>query len=60
MKGKDAKKYEHLAKAARDLMGEGGSSKEDRRKGDLWSERTVKSTSLRNIGDAFKTFRSGR
>lgn len=57
---KDEKKYSRLADAARDLQGEGGSAKADRKKGDLYSHRTVKVTSLGNIRDALKTFRQGR
>lgn len=57
---KDEKKFGHLADAARDLQGEGGRGKADRKKGDLYSHRNVKSTSLRNLKDAIDTFRQGR
>ena len=57
---KDEKKNGHLADAARDLQGEGGSSRADREKGSLYDHRNVKSTSLGNLKDALKTLRQGR
>jgi len=55
----DEKRHGRAADAAAGLMGEGG-SKRARRKGSTWEPTTVKSTSLRNLGDAISTFRAGR
>jgi hypothetical protein len=57
---RDEREYGAYADAARDLQGEGGRGKADRQKGDLYSHRNVKSTSLRNLKDAIDTLRKGR
>ena len=57
---RDRKDYGDYADAARDLMGEGGSGKEGRKKGSLYGHENVKSTSLRNLKDAIDTLRKGR
>ncbi len=57
---KDEKKYGKLADAARDLQGEGGSSRADSKKGSLYDHRNIKRTSVGNLLDALKTFKQGR
>lgn len=57
---KDEKRSGRAARLVSDELGEGGCARRDRKRGDLYSVRTVKSTSLRNLGDAIATFRKGR
>lgn len=56
----DERRSGKAARLVSDELGEGGSARHDRKRGDLYSARTVKSTSLRNLGDAIATFRAGR
>lgn len=55
--GKDEKEYGHLADAARDLQGEGGSGKSDRSKGDLYSHRNIKTGPVTSIKDTINFLR---
>jgi hypothetical protein len=57
---RDEKEHGKLADAARDLQGEGGSGKADRKKGSLYQHRNIKSTGVGNLIDALKTFEQGR
>ena len=56
----DEKRSGRAARLASDGLGEGGSARHDRKRGDLYSSRTVKSTSLRNLLDSASTFWAGR
>lgn len=56
----DEKKNGAHARRVAALDGEGGPAKDIRKRGTVYDEHTVKSTSLRNLTDAISTFRAGR
>ena len=57
LSGKDERKNGALAKAARDLMGEGGSAKEIKKKGDLYSHQNIKTGPITSMKDTINFLR---
>lgn len=57
---RDEKAHGERARATAALEGEGGPARDVRKRGSLYDVHTSKSTSLRNLLDAARTFRAGR
>ena len=55
--GKDERNNGALAKAARDLMGEGGNAREARAKGDLYSHQNIKTGPVTSLKDTINFLR---
>lgn len=58
--GKDERKYGRHADTARDLMGEGGRAKADKRKPGLYSHANVKEGLIQSIAGTIRELRKGR